>query len=49
MATASVAESGGNISVSVSVDLSTGAGAFDIGSLTVFLNVAGGTASTCET
>ena len=47
MATATVAEGGG--SIGVSVVLSTGAGAFENGSLTVNLIVAGGTASTCET
>ena len=47
MATDTVAEGGG--SIDVSVVLSTGAGAFEIGSLTVNLNVAGVTASTYET
>ena len=47
MATDTVAEAGA--SIDVSVDLSTGAGAFVIGSLTVNLNIAGVTASTCET
>ena len=47
MATATVAEGGG--SIDVSVVLSTGAGAFEIGSLTVNLIVAGVTASTYET
>ena len=48
MATATVTEGGGSI-IDVSVALSTGAGAFDISSLTVNLNVAGVTASTYET
>ena len=48
MATDTVAE-GGGVSIDVSVVLSTGAGAFAIGSLTVNLNIAGVTASTCET
>ena len=46
MATDTVAEGGGSIAVSVA--LSTGAGAFAIGSLTVNLNVAGVTASTYD-